>query len=75
MAKLSLLEKARNLPVRASKPRIYTIEEIELVEAWINNEIGISQLAKAAELKSQNAAYPYVAFVCKQMLSKNGKKK
>lgn len=74
MPKVSLLDKAKSIPARTRKPRIYSSEEMELVEAWINDEIGISQLVVAANLKSVNSAYGYIAFVCRQMLCKNGKK-
>lgn len=46
MSNQSLLDKAKQLPTRHKTPKEYTDEQIELVEAWINDEISLSQMVR-----------------------------
>lgn len=71
MLELSLLNKAKQLNRRNRK--IYTAEEIELVKAWLDDEIGIAQMSKVLSNSSGIKSYTFIAFVCRQMLGKNGK--
>lgn len=71
---LSLLEKAKQIPAKSRKSNAFTEEELDLVLAWINDEIGLHQMQKALNLSSGNGAYLFIARACRQMLGKNGRK-
>ena len=66
--KLSLVEKAKSSIDPRIGSRIYSEEEIELVLAWATGEITISQLSRAANLRSVPAAYPFIANALRQWI-------
>ena len=73
---MSLLDKALN-----SKPRQYNStrtlsdEERELIIAWVDNEITLTQVATAKDVSS-SGAYAFLAYGLKMMLNEdtNGSK-
>lgn len=67
-----LLEKARNIP-NNSYPTSWTNDDIELVEAWLDDDITMTQIAKAKNLKGIMQAYTYVARVLKYSYQKDNK--
>ena len=71
----SLLEIAKAIPARSLKQFKYSDDDIELVKAWVRNEIGLSQLQQAKKFASSQAAYSYIALVCREILIKNGELK
>lgn len=67
--KQSLLDKAKSVKAIKSHERIYSEEEIELIWAWILDEISLTQFCKAMG-KHTGAAYVYLALGCKEILRK-----
>ena len=63
--KQTLVEKAKSLPRR--KGRTLTEEEVELVLAWLNDEVSIGQVIKAIGATSGASPYVFLAIGCKQI--------
>lgn len=68
---MSLLDKAKKVNQNRRHGRIYSEEEIELAEAWVNDEVTISQLAQALGYpKTQSSnAYSFAALALKQKIN------
>ena len=68
--KQTLLEKAKDRKRRyTTQTRRYNKEEIELALAWVDDEIGLSDIGTALELKGGSNAYSFLAFVLKQFIN------
>lgn len=68
MAKQTLLEKALKND-RKIKKMNFTEEEIELAMAWANNEIGLRQVARAMNMRSDGRAYSFIALALRKIIS------
>ena len=67
----TLLQKAKESKSGRATKRSFTKEDTELVMAWVNDEITLTQLGKAVGKQSKGvASYSYVALVLKNHLRK-----
>ena len=69
----SLLEKAKETPIRKSMKRDYTQEDEELTIAWCNGEVTLQQVTNVKGFSSSNKVYIYLAFVCRQIIGNHKK--
>jgi hypothetical protein len=60
---LSLLEEAQKHK-RTKQGLVFNTEEIELAQAWIDNQVGTGQVARALKYKSQSQTHSFIAHVC-----------
>ena len=63
---MTLLEKAK-LSKRAIKRMYFTAEDIELVSAWLQGEIGLEAVRSAKDIKSGAAVYSYLSMCCREI--------
>lgn len=68
----TLLEIAKETKIHKGKSsKIYTMQDLELVEAWMRDEIGSTQICKARNMSTASGAYLYYcASVLKQFYKK-----
>jgi hypothetical protein len=62
---MSLLDKAKQVRTNHASER-YTKEEVELCEAWLNDEIGYTAIAKVTG-KTTTQVYCFLALCLRQM--------
>ena len=67
----TLLEKAKKVPVRVGSGKYPTPEKVELALAWIQGEVGITQVHKVLKLRCTSDAYVPLATGLKQALKNN----
>lgn len=75
MAKKSLLKQAQETVALHKGAHIYSEEELELVEAWLNGNIQLSKMAKVLNIRNTSQVYVWIAMGCRQIFSSNGKGK
>lgn len=68
----SLIEKAKDVPIRKFKDFKFTGEELELVQAWLDGEVSLSQMSRVLN-KSFNQVYTFIATGCRELYGKNRK--
>lgn len=71
---LSLLDKAKNRKIRKTK-QAYTTQEIELVEAYIDSEIGLTDIMRAKEFRNVSEVYVFICNGVRVMFGKDRNKK
>lgn len=62
----TLLQKAKAYIPKKLTKRVFNKEEIELANAWINGEVGSSQVLHAMGYKSTGNIYTFVASAMRQ---------
>ena len=67
--KKTLLEKAKEFN-RHRKGRTYTDEHFEVTKAWLKDEIGISQIAKAMDAGNNQIGATMLLYALKEMYKK-----
>jgi hypothetical protein len=64
--KTSLLEKTQQVGDKTTQRRNYSEEELEVVQAWLDNEVTITQIMKALN-KSTGYTYTFLAIGCREL--------
>lgn len=68
----SLLEQAKSVAPNKSHKKDFSQDEIDLVFAWVRNEVSIGQVARVLGYpKNSSACYPYLAGALKYSLQNN----
>lgn len=67
----TLLEKAKKVQVKVGSGKYPTQEKIDLALAWIQGEVGITQVQKVLKLRCTSDAYVPLATGLKQALKDN----
>lgn len=68
---MSLLSDAKKVQVTRKAIRKFTAEDLELIEAWLNDEVTMIQIVKAKKFGSTNQFYGYCAMVAREIWRKN----
>ena len=69
MKNQSLVQKAKAIKSKhGRKPHKYTEEEIELILAWVNDDISLLQLGKVMNIPNGAGMYTYVALGLRQFI-------
>jgi hypothetical protein len=67
MTKKSLLEVAIGSHVNHSNKLEFTDDELELVQGWLDDTVGISQVAIAINKQTSQQCYSFLARGCKKL--------
>lgn len=68
---MSLLEEAQKLKKRKNKRTIYTQDEVELVMAWVDEKIGLTQVQRVIKINTHFQTYSFIAEVLKYIIQNN----
>lgn len=71
----SLLEQAKEIKATRQVPRTFTQEQIELVNAWVDDKVSLSQIQKVLRLSNSQQTSSFIAYCLKSLLQSNGHKK
>lgn len=73
MSKETLLERAKKVKNGKHVKRKYTEEELELVEAWLNDEVSNKAVIETMKLDQGVGIYTFIAFGCRQLFQRTRK--
>lgn len=68
--KMSLLEKAREIPIRRRGAEGVTVEEIELALAWMKDEITLTQIARVMNHKGPGTTVSRISILLREAYRK-----
>jgi hypothetical protein len=68
MAKQSLLEKAKEIPTAMRECKV-SEEQLELVQAWLNNEVTLTQVMKVTG-RTTSTVYVLLAIASKELYTR-----
>ena len=69
----SLLEQAKKYSKPDKRVKKYSEQELEVVEAWLNDEITMVQVAAVVKISSPSGAYQFLATGSKLVWAKRGR--
>jgi hypothetical protein len=64
----TLLEQAKNIKVNTNKGSLPSKEDIELVLAWVKNDVTLKQIQLVKKFKSTSYGYAWIAQVLRVYL-------
>lgn len=70
---MSLLSRARQIENAHRKSHQFTAEELELVEAWLDDKVQLKQCMEVMKYKFVNQWYTFAAFGAREIWRRNSK--
>lgn len=65
--KKSLLDKAKKIPHKYRKHKEYSCGELELIIAWLNDEVELSQMQEVLKIKAGLGVYIFICMGIRQL--------